>query len=518
MTQDAQQSDARYSVDTADVAKRLASYRETREALERSVLPLATSVDGRSFALQASLHDLEIRRGGYVALETDRGSRLGLVTDLRAETVTAAGGGDGGTVLRLATGNGAVLDDVSTPFHDAALRTARPDEVVRWADDGVARSRNGRAGLPVGELAMSPGVPAELDSGGLGRHTFLCGQSGSGKTYSLGVLLEQVLQRTALRLVILDPNSDHVGLGSVRDGLEPSLSERYARVSDDVQVWGGENADKRLHLRFVDLSPAAQASVLGLDPLTDRDEYAALLDLVEATRAGEMVVTDPHELLQGPTDAGRRLGQRARNLGILDWPLWGPDQPSVVAELRSPSARCTVVDTGSLATIEEQRVVSQAVLATLWEERLSRTPCLLVMDEAHNICPAEPADPMTAMASRSAVQIAGEGRKFGLYLLVSTQRPHKVHPDVVSQCDNLILMRMNSDADLADISRTFSFVPAGLVGGATGFRQGEALIGGKLFPQAGYVRMGARLSREGGADVPATWAVHARGVPRRADA
>jgi uncharacterized protein len=495
------------SVDPSDLSERLAFYRDTRETLERSVLPLATSVDGQSFGLQASLHGLEVRRGGYVALETDQGSRLGLVTDVRAETITASSGGDtGDTVVRLAMGHGLVLDDLATPFHDATLRPAYPDEVRRWAAEGLVRSRRGRAGLPIGELAMAPGVPAELDSGGLGRHTFLCGQSGSGKTYSLGVLLEQVLQQTALRLVILDPNSDHVRLGAARAGLEPSLAERYARVADDVRVWGGEQADQRLHLRLIDLDPAAQASVLGLDPLRDRDEYATLLDLVEATRSGHVQVTDPHALLDASDEGARRLGQRARNLGVLDWSLWGPQQPSVIEELRSPTSRCTVIDTGSLETLEEQRVVSQAVLATLWEERLSRHPCLLVMDEAHNICPSDPPDAMTAMASRHAVQIAGEGRKFGLYLLVSTQRPHKVHADVVSQCDNLMLMRMNSDGDLADISRVFSFVPPGLVQGATGFPQGEALVGGKLFPQAGYVRMGARLSEEGGADVPATWA------------
>jgi uncharacterized protein len=60
-----------------------------------------------------------------------------------------------------------------------------------------------------------------------------------------------------------------------------------------------------------------------------------------------------------------------------------------------------------------------------------------------------------------AVQIAAEGRKYGLYMLTSTQRPHKVHENVVSQCDNLLLMRMNSSADLADLSRVFSFVPKG---------------------------------------------------------
>ena len=56
--------------------------------------------------------------------------------------------------------------------------------------------------------------------------------------------------------------------------------------------------------------------------------------------------------------------------------------------------------------------------------------------------------------------------------------------------------------------RAFAFaVPAGLVAGASGFAMGEALVGGRIFPPgACYVRMGARVAEEGGADVPATWA------------
>jgi uncharacterized protein len=492
---------------TIGLTERLASYRETRDVLEHSVLPLGTSVDGRSFTFQASLHELELRRGGYVTLATRQGPRVGLVTDVRAGAVTASSGGElGDAVVRLALGDGVLLDSSESPFHDASIRPASTEEVARWATEDVADARQGRAGLPIGRLATSPGVTAELDSGGLTRHTLLCGQSGSGKTYSLGVLLEQVLQHTSLRVVVLDPNSDYVGLGSVLEGVESTRSRRYADVAGDVQVWGGESADRLLRLRLIDLDAAAQAGVLGLDPLRDRDEYAMLIDLVEATRAGGPALTQPQELLDAPSEAARRLGLRARNLGVLDWSLWGPDQPSIISELRHPSARCTVVDTGSLDTVGEQRLVSQAVLSTLWDERLARGPCLLVMDEAHNICPARPGDPMSDMATRRAVQIAGEGRKYGLYLLVSTQRPQKVHPDVVTQCDNLLLMRMNSDGDLADLSHVFSFVPPGLVRGATTFRQGEALVAGKLFPEAGYVRMGARLSREGGADVPATWA------------
>jgi DNA helicase HerA-like ATPase len=105
------------------------------------------------------------------------------------------------------------------------------------------------------------------------------------------------------------------------------------------------------------------------------------------------------------------------------------------------------------------------------------------------------------------VQIAAEGRKFGLYLVVSTQRPNKVDENVVSQCDNLLLMRMNSSADLGDLERLFSFVEPGLIAGAASFGMGEALVAGKVMPQAAYVRMGSRVSREGGADVASTWAV-----------
>jgi DNA helicase HerA-like ATPase len=166
-----------------------------------------------------------------------------------------------------------------------------------------------------------------------------------------------------------------------------------------------------------------------------------------------------------------------------------------------------VVDLGSLHTVQEQRLVAQAALSTLWSTRSSRVPCLVVVDEAHNVCPAEPDDPVSRLSTDQAVQIAAEGRKYGLYLLCATQRPHKVHENVVSQCDNLLLMRMNSEADVADLARIFSFVPPGLMGGATSFRMGEALVAGRIVPQPAYVRMGERVSREGGSDVPATWAV-----------
>jgi uncharacterized protein len=72
---------------------------------------------------------------------------------------------------------------------------------------------------------------------------------------------------------------------------------------------------------------------------------------------------------------------------------------------------------------------------------------------------------------------------------------------VLSQCDNLVLMRMNSVADLAHVARVFSFVPSGLVDRATAFEQGEALVAGKIASHPALVRFGSRISYEGGADV-----------------
>ncbi len=489
------------------VSGQIAHYRNVREQIERSILPLATSVDGWTFEIQASLHHLTLKRGYYVALETESGVRLGQVTDVSMHSqrvdMPGASGSSSGVLVRVAVGTGLMLDAEGIPFHDASVRVAGPEELSGW----FAETGHHRALLTIGELTAAPGVPAALDSGGFNRHTFMCGQSGSGKTYSLGLLLERILAETSLRVVILDPNSDYGGLRRLRENADPVLAERYRPVLDQVAVWSGDpDAEIPLRLRFAELSTAAQGAILELDPIGDREEFAALADLLRGAEDGGPLITDPNQLLKAESEGPRRLGMRAANLGVFDWSVWSTEHPSILQELRNPTSRCVVVDLGSLETVHEQRLVAEAVLSTLWELRRSREPCLVVIDEAHNVCAADPQDPLTGLAAATTVQIAAEGRKFGLYLLVSTQRPNKVHQNVVSQCDNLLLMRMNSQADLAELTSVFSFVPPGLVAGASSFRMGQALVGGKIFPQAGYVVMGARVTQEGGADIPTTWA------------
>jgi hypothetical protein len=79
--------------------------------------------------------------------------------------------------------------------------------------------------------------------------------------------------------------------------------------------------------------------------------------------------------------------------------------------LAETSIRMVVLDPGSLPTAQEQHLVAEAVLSALWETRLERRPCLVVVDEAHNICPAECPDAVTGLSTDLAVQVAAEGRR-----------------------------------------------------------------------------------------------------------
>ena len=61
----------------AGVTERVTSYRRVREQVERSILPLATSVDGYAFGFQASLHDLKLSGAAMSSSRPATGEGLG---------------------------------------------------------------------------------------------------------------------------------------------------------------------------------------------------------------------------------------------------------------------------------------------------------------------------------------------------------------------------------------------------------------------------------------------------------
>ena len=237
----------------------------------------ATSIDGSTFSFHAPVDGLELQPGSYASV----GEHLGQVhtVELVAE--------ERGSVH----GQGMLLEGGVAPFHDVTIARADEARVAAWLEG----TRPKRAGLDIGELTTEHGVRFLLDAGGFDRHTFFCGQSGSGKSYALGTVLEQLLLETSLRIVVLDPNSDFVSIGSLREGVDGDVANRYRSAAEGVVVRrGGSAGSERLHVRFTDFEAEEQAAVLRLDPIRDREEYGVLVDLVEqgletsASSAGEI--------------------------------------------------------------------------------------------------------------------------------------------------------------------------------------------------------------------------------------
>lgn len=526
---------------------------KARAALARRLTthPRALSTDGHAFRFVAPV-EAAPQIGGYVRIETrDSGAYLGQITEkalteyegpelsVEGDAGLAAELGafrvaqtafrvrlhhvaGGGVLLARQTTAGMIPPGAADVFDEAGIVAADTAFVETYLSD---RSQ-GRGALDIGRLCVGDGRGrAALLATGFDRHTFLCGQSGSGKTYGLGVILERLLLETSLRIVVIDPNSDFVRLGEARPYVEAergfggdldeagyeALRERYLAAVAGVRVLrparhGAHPADS-LRIRFSDLSPAVQGMVLQLDPLADREEFNAFRAL--AGRFGDR----PYSLADLGAAAtadlsaeARRLALRIANLGVADWDVWAePDEPGI-STLADEDWRALVLDVGGFANPAEPSLVALGTLNALWNRREGRAPILIVIDEAHNVCPAEPADPLQAAAAERAIQIAGEGRKFGLYLLLSTQRPAKLHPNVLSQCDNVVLMRMNSAADLEHLAASFSFVPPALLAESAYFAQGETLLAGKIVPSPLLARFGGRVSQEGGGDVAADWA------------
>jgi hypothetical protein len=104
-------------------------------------------------------------------------------------------------------------------------------------------------------------------------------------------------------------------------------------------------------------------------------------------------------------------------------------------------------------------------------------PILLVCEEAHNYVPAS--DSAMYKASRKSIErIAKEGRKYGLSLMVVSQRPSEVSPTIFSQCSNFIALRLTNKADQNYIKGLLPENTSAAAEMLPGLGQGEALIVG----------------------------------------
>jgi hypothetical protein len=103
------------------------------------------------------------------------------------------------------------------------------------------------------------------------------------------------------------------------------------------------------------------------------------------------------------------------------------------------------------------------------------TPFLLVYEEAHKYAPRS--DLARFKASLNSIErIAKEGRKYGVSLLISSQRPSEISETIFSQCSNFLAMRLTNPEDQAYVRRLLPDTLGNLTAGLPALEQGEALL------------------------------------------
>lgn len=102
-------------------------------------------------------------------------------------------------------------------------------------------------------------------------------------------------------------------------------------------------------------------------------------------------------------------------------------------------------------------------------------PLLIVLEEAHSYLKAGE----DSSSSRIVQTIAKEGRKYGVGLLLVTQRPSELDETVLSQCGTMIALRMNNSKDRSHISGSMQDDLQSMVDVLSSLRTGEAIVTGE---------------------------------------
>jgi uncharacterized protein len=103
------------------------------------------------------------------------------------------------------------------------------------------------------------------------------------------------------------------------------------------------------------------------------------------------------------------------------------------------------------------------------------SPVLVVLEEAHRYL----GDGASTLTRNSANRIAREGRKYGVGLMLVTQRPTELPDTALSQCGTLMALRLSNSEDQGTIRAALPDAIAGLAAVLPSLRTGEAVVSGE---------------------------------------
>lgn len=116
-------------------------------------------------------------------------------------------------------------------------------------------------------------------------------------------------------------------------------------------------------------------------------------------------------------------------------------------------------------------------------------PLLLVYEEAHKYVPNS--DMVKYRASRDSIErIAKEGRKYGVSLLLASQRPSEISDTIFAQCSNYVAMRLTNPNDQACVKKLLPDTLGDLINKLPSLRAGEGLLIGDAVVLPSVVKIG----------------------------
>lgn len=174
--------------------------------------------------------------------------------------------------------------------------------------------------------------------------------------------------------------------------------------------------------------------------------------------------------------AGNRLSWEAESSNLVEEIFGGPSTPWTLH----------IVNLRNVAH-DLMPIVLGALLELLAFEMFRRGqngiyPTLLVLEEAHHYLRQLPNDDDTARHSLAYERLAKEGRKFGVSLWLSTQRPAEVSPTVLAQCGTWVVFRLTGEQDLRAVASASEWVDKAELNRIAGLPRREAVVFGSSIP------------------------------------
>ncbi|MDO7928632.1 MULTISPECIES: anti-phage-associated helicase HerA [Pseudomonas] len=214
--------------------------------------------------------------------------------------------------------------------------------------------------------------------------------------------------------------------------------------------------------------------------------------------------------VEGGPGSGGGLNWAQESTHLVEQIFGGQDEPWRVhiINLRHLSHDLTPFVLGSLLELYAYELFRRG--------QENKIPTLLVLEEAHHYLRPIGSGEEAGENSLAYERLAKEGRKFGLALWLSTQRPSEISPTVLSQCNNWVTFRLTSEKDLASIQAASEWADRREIRRIAGLPRQTAIVFGGSISMPTLIRAAeaSPTPRSGDAEFRA-WAEN-RPVPRPA--